>query len=47
MKSAKASKREREEILEDAKLITRLMATKDEAELEKVRKEVKAKGLLD
>ena len=47
LKSAKASKREREKILEDAKLITKLMATKDEVELEKVRKEVEAKGLLD
>lgn len=46
LKSAKASKKEREKILEDAKLITQLMSTKDEAELEKLRKEIESKGLL-
>ena len=47
LKSAKASKKEREEILEDTKLITKLMATEDETELERIRKEIDAKGLLD
>jgi len=45
LKSAKASKKEREKILEDAKLITLLMSTKNEAELERIREEVEAKGL--
>lgn len=46
LRSAKASKKEREKVLEDAKLITQLMSTKDEAELEQLRKEIEAKGLL-
>ena len=47
LKSAKASEKEREKILEDAKLITKLMAAKDEAQIDILRKEIESKGLLD
>lgn len=45
--SLKADEAVRSNMLENAKLITKLMATEDEAELDKVRAEIDAKGLFD
>ncbi len=47
MATANADKQRRERILEDAKLITELMATNDKEELKRIRKEVEARGLFD
>jgi hypothetical protein len=45
--SLKADRATRAKMLENAKLITKLMATEDESELDKIRAEIDAKGLFD
>lgn len=47
LKKARASKKEHEEILRDAKLITKYMGTNDKEQLSQLEKEIDRQGLLD
>lgn len=47
LKKAKAKKQQREEILADAELITRLMSTDEGPELDKIRAEIDERGLFE
>ncbi len=47
LRKARAKKEQREEILADAELITRLMATDEGPELDKIRAEIDERGLFE
>ena len=47
LKKARANKKQRQIILADTKLVTRLMATEEGPELDKIRAEINERGLFE